>query len=118
MTDTLFYDELAALATELMNDFGTPATLRKVTKGPIGADGKATVETEDHPGLAVRISDTEMLRILELEGDTVYCLKFPIEPEAGYLLLHQGQTFELYKGKKINPEGNRLMVSFHGVKDV
>lgn len=116
MTDTVFYDEMAKLATELMNEFGTPATLRKVTKGKPGADGKAVVTFADTPGLAVRVHDMEVIRALNLEGDVGYATKFPVQGEDGDQLIHGGTTLELVSSKYVNPEGNRLMVAFHGVK--
>jgi len=112
MTDVAFYNDMAILATELMNDFGTPATLRRVTKGKPDAEGKATVTTEEWPGLAVQITDEELITMMDLGGSKVYALKFPVEPEPGWTLIHAGNSTVLHKGKLINPEGNRLILSF------
>lgn len=116
MTDTVFYDDMFALATELMNDFGTPATLRRVTKSKPDAEGKATVTTEEWPGLAVKITDEEMLDLMDLGGDVAYAIKFPVEPKAGWTLIHAGSAVELLKGKLVNPEGTRLIMAFFSGK--
>ena len=115
MTDTTFYNDMASLATELMNDFGTPATLRRVTTPKPGADGKAVPTTTDVPGLAVRITDMEVIRTLELEGDLGYATKFPVAVKDGDLLLH-GDTYEIQQTKAVNPEGSRILIAFHTVK--
>lgn len=117
MTDTVFYDQMFQLATELMNDFGTPATLREVTKGKPNAAGKVTATTHDTPGLAVRIHDQSVLVEMGLTGDVGYAIKFPtVEPKPEHLLLHAGQTYVLEKVKLVNPEGSRIMVGFATVK--
>lgn len=112
MTDVTFYDDMVNLATELMNDFGTPATLRKVAKPKPGADGKSIPTHQDHPGLAVRIHDKELIQALGLEGDLGYAMKFPAEAGSDDKLIHAGETYVVQQVKRVNPEGNRLMIAF------
>jgi hypothetical protein len=112
---TQFYDEMEKLATELMNEFGTPATLRQVTKSKPGADGKAVLTFDDNPGLAVQIKDEELVRALELTGDVAYATKFPARGNPGHQLIHASLTYEIKSAKHVSPEGTRLMVSFFGV---
>lgn len=118
MTDTTFYQDMFNLATELMNDFGTPATLRKVTRPKPDAEGKSVPTTVDYPGLAVRISDLEVLRALELPGGLGYAVKFPADIQEGDQLIHTNanDTYEILQSKVVNPEGNRVMIAFVTVK--
>jgi len=117
MTDTAFYDRMATLATSLMDKFGTPATLRRVTVGKPDAEGKAVKTTTDTPALAVQINSKEVVDRLQLKGDSVYVVKAIGEPtEYGDLLIHGGKTMEIQDSKHVNPEGSRIMLSFHGVK--
>ena len=116
MTDTRFYDEMFKLATELMNDFGTPATLRQVTKPKPDASGVSVPQNQDTPGLAVRIHDMSVLTALGLTGDVGYAMKFPAEPKPDHQLIHASETWLIEQLKLVNPEGNRLMVAFATVK--
>lgn len=115
MTDTAFYDDMFSLATELMNDFGSPATLRKIVRGEPEADGKATETPTDFPCLAVRVNNKEMMNNMELKGDLMYCVKSTVAGVVTDLILHAGGTFEIVAPRLINPEGNRLMIGFYGV---
>lgn len=117
MTDTKFYDDMFGLAQELMNQFGTPCTLRHVEVGEVGADGKATKTTTDTPGLAVRLTNLEVFQNMELKGNIGYVVKVPVASSRGDLIIHAGRTFEILDTKTINPEGDRLMISFHGTKE-
>jgi hypothetical protein len=116
VTDTVFYDEMFKLAGELMNDFGTPATLREVTQPKPDASGKSVPTFVDTPGLAVRIHDMSVLTALGLAGDVGYALKFPAEPKPDFQLIHAGETWLLEKVTLVNPEGSRLMMGFATVK--
>jgi len=116
MTDTVFYDEMFKLATDLLNDFGTPATLRKISPGKPNEEGKTEPTFVDHPGLGVRISDKSMIEALDLTGDVVYATKFPAAGDDSDLIIHAGDTYTILSSNFVNPEGTRLMVAFYGVK--
>lgn len=116
MTDITFYNDMFTLATELMSDFGTPATLREVIKPKPNAEGKSVPTYNDTPGLAVRISDMEVIEAMGLTGDLGYAMKFPAEPKQDFHLLHAGDTYVIEKVKLVNPEGTRIMVAFATVK--
>ncbi len=118
MTDTQFYNDMEQLANELMSDFGTPATLRKVVTGKPDAEGKATQTPDDTPGLGVRVTSKEMMDALELKGDLMFAAKFPADTDEGDLIIHAGVSFSILSTKRVNPEGTRLMISFHGVRQV
>ncbi len=117
MTDTKFYDDMFGLATELMNQFGTPCTIRQVEIGDVGADGKAIKTNTDTAGLAVRLTNMEIFQNMELKGNIGYVVKVALATSRGDLIVHAGRTFEILDTKIINPEGDRLMISFHGVKE-
>lgn len=115
MTDVAFYDDLFVLATELMNDFGTPGTIRHIVRPAPGADGKATETPTDYSGLAVRINNKELMDNMNLTGDILYAVKAPGPAEIGDHIIHAGVTFEIRSMRLVNPEGDRLMLGFFGV---
>lgn len=116
MTDTAFYDDMEALATELLADFGTPATLREITIGKPNAEGKATKTTSDSAGLAVQTESKVVVDRLAKNIEAAYVYKGPVKAQNGHHLIHGGVTWEVSDLKHVSPEGTRLMVSFLGVK--
>lgn len=114
MTDTVFYDEMHALASELLGDFGKPATVRMFTTGDIGADGKATRTPTDYAGLAVQTVHKETLDRLNPESDVGFIFKGPTFPQIGWHLIHAGNTWEVKDIVRINPEGDRMIVAIIG----
>lgn len=115
MTDTAFYDSMNALANEMLVKFGSPATLRRITVGDVGADGKATKTTTDHAGLAVVTSSKTVLDNLSHDIQAALVLKATTKPKIGDHVIHAGTTWEIKDVKEVNPEGTRLILSFVGV---
>ncbi len=115
MTDTVFYDDLAALAEELMTDFGMLATLRRIVMSEVGADGKATKTPTDFPGLAVQTENEKILTRLVSEAQAAFVFKAPEVASIGDHLIFQVTEWEVKDVKNVNPEGNRLVLQILGV---
>ena len=114
MTDTQFYDRMDELAQRLLNKFGTAATFRRLTKGEVGADGKAAVVPTDFPGLAVKTEHQDVLDRLANNPSAAFVFKGPQSPENDSHLIHAAVAWKIVDVKKISPEGTRIIVSFVG----
>jgi len=116
MTDTAFYAEMNALATELLTEFGSPATL--VRQGPVpkpNAEGKVVKPTPQHfPGLAVETLSEAVRDQLTGEFKYVHVVKFPTKPQIDDKLVHAGQVVEVKTLKLVDPAGTGLIVAFLG----
>jgi len=116
MTDANFYAEMDALATELLTEFGSPATL--VRQGPTpkpNAEGKVLKPTAQHfPGLAVKTLSEQVRNNLTGEFTHMHVVKFPVRPVFDDKIIHAGETVLVKTLKLVNPAGQGLIVAFLG----
>lgn len=115
MTDLAFYDDMDALATELLTDFGSLATLRKFETSKPNAEGKTQTTHLDVAGLAVQTSAKAVMNLLVKESSAVLVVKFPGTPAVDNHVYHGGNIWKVNETKLVNPQGNRLILAIIGV---
>lgn len=112
MTDTAFYSDMDALATELLTDFGSPATLRTITKSKPDLEGKVQSVPTDKPGLAVRTTNQQVIKMFDKSSTVVMIAKFPAEPAPEALVIHATETWKVQEVKLAKPLGTSMIVAF------
>ena len=114
MTDTSFYEDMDELATELLTDFGSPATYRYQGPKPKPDANGIVVKPApvDTPGLAVRVSYQSVLNMFEKSSDVAMVVKFPREPEVEQRIIHAGETWKIQEIKPVKPLGTSMIVAF------
>jgi len=112
MTDTAFYSEMDNLATELLTEFGSPATLRTVTVSKPDANGKTTKTTTDAAGLGVRTTNKKVIEMFERSSTIAMVVKFASEPAPESLIIHANETWKVQEVKPVKPLGTSMIVAF------
>jgi hypothetical protein len=114
MTDTAFYAEMDQLATELLTDFGSPATYRSFPPKPKpNAEGIVINPAPvDKPGLAVRTTSEEVLKMFEQTATVVMVVKFPVEPSPDGRIIHANEVWKPQEIKPVKPLGTAMIVAF------
>lgn len=112
MTDTSFYRDMDSLASELLTEFGSPATSRTVTKTKPNAQGKSEKSTVDVAGLAVRTSNQHVQAMFEKTSTVMMVVKFPTEPGTESFIIHANEIWKVQEVKIINPLGTSMIVAF------
>lgn len=112
MTDTAFYSAMDSLASELLSEFGSPATFRTVTRTKPNAQGKSEKSTVDVAGLAVRTSNKHVQEMFEKTSTVMMVVKFPSEPGTDSLIIHAGETWKIQEVKVVNPLGTSMIIAF------
>lgn len=112
MTDTAFYAEMDELATELLTDFGSPATLRTIVVSKPNNEGKVTKTPTDWAGLGVRTNNQQILNMFEKAATMAMAVKFATEPASEALVIHANETWKIQEVKVVKPLGTAFIVAF------
>ena len=114
-----FYAEMAAMADELLREFGKPLTLRVVTPGTYNpGTGSAADTTVDYAGTGA-LFDYELLASgqtfldasLLAVGDK-QCFLSPVgvpEPRAGFKVIDGADVWRVMNVKKVAPAGTAVL---------
>ncbi|WP_373379903.1 hypothetical protein [Cupriavidus nantongensis] len=114
-----FYDEMAALADELLREFGKALTLRRVVQGAYDpGSGTATETVTDYPGTGA-LFDYETLGAGQtwipstlIEGGDKQCLLSPAAmplPATGDQLVDGAEVWQVQNVKAVNPAGTPVL---------
>lgn len=112
MTDTAFYADMDQLATELLTDFGSPATLRTIVVSKPNAEGKVQKTPTDWAGLGVRTNNQQVMQMFEKASSMAMVVKFAKEPAAETLIVHGNETWKIQEVKVVKPLGTSMIVAF------
>lgn len=114
-----FYDDMAALADELLREFGKPLTLRRVVQGSYDPGSGTAGETfTDYPGTGA-LFDYETLAAGQtwipstlIEVGDKQCLLSPDGmplPTAGDKLVDGSDVWQVQNVKALNPAGTPVL---------
>lgn len=108
-----FYAEMASMATEMLTEFGTSATLYK--KSYDSDDYDADISTASSTVTAARVENLAWLN--DTGGDvrktTIWIAANAAAPEMGDRLLFDGVTYTFSRVEKIAPAGTVVAYMTH-----
>ena len=115
-----FYEEMAAMADELLREFGKTLTLQQIAPGQYDPAAGAAVDTvTDFPAAVGALFDYELLsagatfidaRLLAV-GDK-QCFLSPLgvpEPKAGFKVIDGADVWRVMNVKKVAPAGTAVL---------
>ena len=115
-----FYEEMAAMADELLREFGKTLTLQQIAPGQYDPAAGAAVDTvTDFPAAVGALFDYELLTSgqtfmdasLLAVGDK-QCYLSPIgvpEPRVGFQVVDGAETWRVMSVKKVDPAGTPVL---------
>lgn len=116
MADDIF-DKFSDIADRLLNKFGQPATVRRVTYPASDNAGKVTPTREDFP---VRAAQTQAAFKTD-DGQVKYAQTLVLkgkEVRIGDLVYWAGAWLETKEAEPVNPSGNQLIITRVGLDSV
>ena len=115
-----FYDEMAAMADEMLREFDKPLTLQQIAPGQYDPGAGASVDTvTDFPAAVGALFDYELLstgatfmdaRLLAV-GDK-QCYLSPVgvpEPKQGFKVIDGADIWRVMNVKKVAPAGTAVL---------